>query len=58
MEKKFNVVIVSKKVSEDVLYCLSKLNHQRYKNFFVTVVVDAKYKKRIPKYKFNTFDGK
>ena len=54
MEKKFNVVIVSKKVSEDVLYCLNKLNHQRYKNFFVTVVVDAKYKKRIPKYKFKT----
>ena len=55
MEKKFNVVIVSKEVSADVLYCLNKLNTQTYKNFFVTVVVDTRYKKKIPKFKFKTY---
>jgi len=54
MKKKFNIVIVSKDVSEDVLSCLKKLNKQKYKNFFVTIVVDLKYKKKIPKFNFKT----
>ena len=53
-EKKINIVIVSKDVSSDVLNCLDKLNNQKYKNFFVTLVIDNKYNKKLPKSKYKT----
>ena len=56
MGSKINVVIPSIQLSEELVYCLQKLNNQSYKNFFVTIVLDFNNKKKIPKlkYKLNT----
>ena len=52
MGSKINVVIPSIQLSEELAYCLQKLNNQTYKNFFVTIVLDFKNKKRLPKLKY------
>ena len=61
MSSKINIVIPSIQLSEELVYCLQKLNNQTYKNFFVTLVLDFKNKKKSPKlkYKLKTlFSGK
>jgi len=56
MNSKINIVIPSIQLSEELVYCLEKLNNQTYKNFFVTIVLDFHNKKKLPKlkYKLNT----
>ena len=56
MSSKINIVIPSIQLSEELVYCLEKLNNQTYKNFFVTIVLDFNNKKKLPKlkYKLNT----
>jgi GT2 family glycosyltransferase len=53
--RKFNIVIPSLTLSSELINCLLKFNNQKYKNFFVTIVLDYKNKKKIPKlnYKLN-----
>jgi cellulose synthase/poly-beta-1,6-N-acetylglucosamine synthase-like glycosyltransferase len=55
MPPKFNIVIPSIQLSEELIYCLLKLNNQTYKNFFVTIVLDFENKIKLPilKYKLN-----
>ena len=45
-KKKFNVVIPSLTLSSELINCLLKFNNQKYKNFFVTVVLDYSNKKK------------
>ncbi len=52
MSSKINIVIPSIQLSEELVYCLQKLNNQTYKNFFVTIVLDFKNKKKLPKLKY------
>jgi GT2 family glycosyltransferase len=54
-KKKINIVIPSLTVSSELINCLLKFNNQRYKNFFVTIVLDFSNKKKIPNlnYKLN-----
>ena len=54
-KKKFNVIIPSLTLSSELINCLLKFNNQKYKNFFVTIVLDYSSKKKIPKlnYKLN-----
>lgn len=52
MEAKINIVIPSVQFSDELIYCLKKLNNQNYKNFFVTVVLDYKNKRKLPKFNF------
>ena len=56
MSSKINIVIPSVQLSEELVYCLRKLNNQTYKKFFVTIVLDFNNKKKLPKlkYKLNT----
>ena len=51
-----NIVIPSIELSEELKNCLIKLNNQRYKFFFVTIVLDFKNKNKLPKlnYKINS----
>ena len=51
MGRKFNIVIPSIELSEELIHCLQKLNQQTYKNFFVTIVLDFKNKKKKTKIK-------
>lgn len=53
--KRFNIVIPSLTLSLELINCLLKFNNQKYKNFFVTIVLDYKNKNKIPKlnYKLN-----
>ena len=55
IKKKFNVVIPSLTLSSELINCLLKLNNQKYKKFFTTIVLDYSNKKKIPKlnYKLN-----
>ena len=55
MKNKFNVIIPSLTLSSELINCLLKFNNQKYKNFFVTIVLDYSNKKKIPKlnYKLN-----
>jgi len=52
MPPKFNIVIPSIQLSEELIYCLLKLNNQTYKNFFVTIVLDFENKIKLPKLKY------
>ena len=52
MLPKFNIVIPSIQLSEELIYCLLKLNNQTYKNFFVTIVLDFENKIQLPKLKY------
>ena len=52
MEAKINIVIPSIQLSDELIYCLKKLNNQNYKNFFVTVVLDYQNNRKLPKLKF------
>ena len=47
-----NVIIPSIEISEDLINCLSELNKLKYKNFFVTIVLDKKNSQSLKKYKF------
>jgi GT2 family glycosyltransferase len=55
IKKKFNIIIPSLTLSSELINCLLKFNNQKYKNFFVTIVLDYSNKKKIPKlnYKLN-----
>ena len=52
MKNKFNIIIPSIQLSEEILYCLKKLEDQSYKKFFVTIVLDKKNFDQSPKFKF------
>ena len=52
MEAKINIVIPSIQLSDELIYCLKKLNNQNYKNFFVTVVLDYQNNRKLPKLNF------
>ena len=54
-KKKVNIIIPSLTLSSELVNCLLKFNNQKYKNFFVTIVLDYSNKKKIPKlnYKLN-----
>ena len=51
-KKKFNVIIPAIKIEKELLYCLKKLEKIKYKNFFVTIVLDYKNFKKLDKYSF------
>lgn len=60
MSSKINVIIPSIQLSNELIYCLKKLNNQTYRNFFVTIVLDFKNEVKMPKlnYKLNTLISK
>ena len=49
LSKKVNIIIPSITFSKELEYCLNKLNKQTYKNFFVTIVLNKKSKKKLSK---------
>ena len=52
-EKKFNIIIPSITLDNELLTCLQKINKINYKNFFVTIVLDkGKNILRAKNYKF------
>ncbi len=55
IKKRFNIVIPSLTLSSELINCLLKFNNQKYKKFFVTIVLDYSNKKKVPKlnYKLN-----
>ena len=52
MKNSVNIIIPSIELSEDLLKCLSEINKLKYKNFFVSIVLDKKNRKKLKKYKF------
>jgi GT2 family glycosyltransferase len=51
-KKTVNVVIPSIEISKDLIKCLSELNKLKYKNFFVTIVLDKKNNHKLRNYNF------
>ena len=49
---KFNIIIPSIQLSNELKYTLKKLENLKYKNFFVTIVLDKKNFIKNPKYKY------
>ena len=47
-----NIIIPAVKVDEEVLKCLQEINKIKYKNFFVTLVLDLVPSKKLPKLKY------
>ncbi len=52
MRDKVNIIIPAIKLDDELTKCLKKLNKLIYSNFFVTIVLDHKPKKKIPKFKY------
>ncbi len=52
MKNSVNIIIPSIELSKDLLKCLSEINKLKYKNFFVSIVLDKKNKQKVKKYKF------
>ena len=42
-----NIIIPSVELSNELIFCLNKLNNQTYKKFFVTIVLDKVNKKKL-----------
>ncbi len=42
-----NIIIPSVELSNELIFCLNKLNNQTYRNFFVTIVLDKVNKKNL-----------
>ena len=55
MEGSVNIIIPAVKIDEEVLKCLVEINKIKYRNFFVTLVLDYTQGKKLPrlKYKIN-----
>ena len=47
-----NIIIPAVKIDEEVLKCLQEINKIKYKNFFVTLVLDLVPSKKLPKLKY------
>ena len=47
-----NIIIPSITISRELVFCLKKINNLSYKNFQVTIVLDHKNKKKIPKFNY------
>ena len=62
MEKiRFNIIIPSIKIDQNLLLCLKKLNYLKYRNFFVTIVLDSlnhKLEKNSYNYKIQVISSK
>ena len=54
VQKKINIIIPSVKISEELIVCLKGIDKLNYKNFIVSIVLDKKNKKKLPKTKFKT----
>jgi GT2 family glycosyltransferase len=52
MSDSVNIIIPAIELDEEVLKCLKEVNKIKYKNFFVTLVLNKIVKKKIPKFKF------
>ena len=52
MSSKINIIIPSIQLSSELIFCLTKLNNQTYRNFFVTIVLDFDNKIKTPKLKY------
>ena len=52
MSSKINIIIPSIQLSSELIFCLTKLNNQTYRNFFVTIVLDFDNKIETPKFKY------
>ena len=49
MRHKFNIIIPSIQLSNELKFTLKKLNHLKCKNYFVTIVLNKKKFKKKPK---------
>ena len=52
MKQSINIIIPAIEVNTELLKCLKELNNIKYSNFFVSVILDQKPKKKIPKFKY------
>ena len=55
MKDSVNIIIPAIRLDNEVLKCLKEINKIKYRSFFVTLVLDYAYKKKIPRlrYKIN-----
>ena len=52
MSNKVNIIIPSIQLSQELIFCLKKIEKQKFRNFFVTIVLDKKNFKLKPKFNF------
>ena len=52
MSNKVNIIIPSIQLSQELIFCLKKIEKQKFRNFFVTIVLDKKNYKLKPKFNF------
>jgi GT2 family glycosyltransferase len=52
MKELVNIIIPAVKIDEEVLNCLEKIKKIKYKNFFVTLVLDVASKSKIQNFKY------
>ena len=52
MPESVNIIIPSVDISDELIKCLKEINKIIYKNFYVTIVLDKKGKKKLPKSKY------
>lgn len=51
-ERKFNIIIPSIEINDELLNSLKKIEELKYKNFEVTLVLDYETGRKLPKFKF------
>ena len=49
---KVNIIIPAIELNDELLKCLKKINEINYSNFFVTIILDRKVKRKLPKFKY------
>lgn len=49
---KVNIIIPAIELNDELLKCLKKINKINYSNFFVTIILDRKVKRKLPKFKY------
>jgi len=49
---KVNIIIPAIELNDELLKCLKKINKINYSNFFVTIILDCKVKRKLPKFKY------
>ena len=52
MSKKINIIIPAIRLDAELLKCLKEINKLSYNNFFVTIVLDYKFSKKLPRFKY------
>ena len=47
-----NIIIPAIELNDELLKCLREINKINYSNFFVTIILDCKVKRKLPKFKY------